>query len=184
MVSSRTLEIVSRFSKWSTVEETLENIDEYVNECNELYYDAKGRGASKSYLSTMADRLFSVAEARDYVQKNGTLTDGNAERDYDNENMMFHLTRTAKVLRSKGFNDLEVAYIRRFQGKAINGTEHGTPSIAAEAAEEHQRGLVEMWDRRKEQGVGEGYEFFGDRIAALSVVIKYFNNMQVEIDNL
>jgi len=54
MLSSRALEIVSRFSRGCSTEETLENIDEYVNEYNELYYDAK----SSSEFKRLTDAIF------------------------------------------------------------------------------------------------------------------------------
>jgi len=74
MVSSRALEYVSRFST-SSMEEGLEKIVEYREECKKMYHDAEtGRMrfnncmGKPNYLRDMFERITALGEARDYIQ--------------------------------------------------------------------------------------------------------------------
>jgi hypothetical protein len=75
MVSSRALEYVSRFSAGSSMEEALEKIVEYREECKKMYHDAEtGRTrfnnclGKPNYLRDMFERITALGDARDYAK--------------------------------------------------------------------------------------------------------------------
>jgi hypothetical protein len=93
---------------------------------------------------------------------------------------MAHLTRTEKSLKSKGFDEHEVKYIRRFQSKAIDGSEYGNPQAAYDAVDAYQDELVEM----KDVCDSDDEDFYEVRIDALEAVKEYFYEMLCEVNSL
>ncbi|AGE59607.1 hypothetical protein ATCVOR07043_1035R [Acanthocystis turfacea Chlorella virus OR0704.3] len=82
MVSSRALEYVSRFSTGYSMEEALEKIVDYREDCKKKYHYAEtGRvkfnnyPEQKNFLHDMIERITALGEARDYIQSKLAVSD-------------------------------------------------------------------------------------------------------------
>jgi len=117
---------------------------------------------------------FDIAQEKESrIKSYAVLTKGAARK-------MTHLTRTEKSLKSKGFDEHEVKYIRRFQTKAIDGSEYGNPEAAYDAACAYEEVLINTMHAPD----CDDEDFYQERIDALEAVKEYFYDLLCEVNSL